>query len=60
MLNRSCHIHSVFVDGKRVSRHAMQDYKTFLKLQEVSVSKQAKAYRQGYEGNTNNAPTTTQ
>jgi hypothetical protein len=60
MLNRLCHIHSAFVNGKRVSRHAMKDCKTFLKLQEAAVSKQAKAKRQGYEGNTNNAPTMTQ
>jgi hypothetical protein len=60
MLNGSCHIHSAFVDGKRVSRHAMKDCKTFLKLQEAAVNKQAKAKRQGYEGNTNNAPTMTQ
>jgi hypothetical protein len=32
MLNGPCHIHSTFVDGKRVSRHAMNDCKTFLKL----------------------------
>jgi hypothetical protein len=32
MLNGPCHIHSAFVDGKRVSRHAMKDCKTFLKL----------------------------
>jgi hypothetical protein len=32
MLNGPFHIHSVFVDGKRVSRHAMEDCKTFLKL----------------------------
>jgi hypothetical protein len=32
MLNRRCHIHSAFVDGKRVSRHAMKDCTTFLKL----------------------------
>jgi hypothetical protein len=60
MLNGPCHIHSAFVDGKRVSRHAMEDCQTFLKLQEAAVSKQADAKRQGYEGNTNNAPTTTQ
>jgi hypothetical protein len=60
MLNGPCHIHSAFVDGKRVSRHAMKDCKTFLKLQEAVVNKQAKAKRQGYEGNTNNAPTMTQ
>jgi hypothetical protein len=47
----------MFVDGKRVSRHAMKDCKTFLKLQEAAVNKQAEAKRQGYEGNTNNAPT---
>jgi hypothetical protein len=34
----------------------MKDCKTFLKLQEVAGSKQAKARRQGYDGNTNNAP----
>jgi hypothetical protein len=60
MLNGPCHIHSAFVDGKRVSRHAMKDCKIFLKLQEAAVNKQAKAKRQGYEGNTSNAPTTTQ
>jgi hypothetical protein len=60
MLNGPCHIHSAFVDGKRVSRHAMKDCKTFLKLQEAAVNKQAEAKRQWYEGNTNNAPTTTQ
>jgi hypothetical protein len=60
MLNGPCHIHSTFVDGKRVSRHAMKDCKTFLKLQEATVNKQAEAKRQGYEGNTNNAPTMTQ
>jgi hypothetical protein len=32
MLNAPCHIHSAFVDGKRVSRHAMKDCTTFLKL----------------------------
>jgi hypothetical protein len=56
MLNGPCHIHYAFVDGKRVSRHAMQDCKTFLKLQEAAGTKQAKARRQGYDGNTNNAP----
>jgi hypothetical protein len=50
----------MFVDGKRVSRHTMKDCKTFLKLQEAAVNKQAEAKRQGYEGNTNNTPTTTQ
>jgi hypothetical protein len=56
MLNGPCHIHSTFVDGKRVSRHAMKDCKTFLKLQEAAIRKQAEAKRQGYEGNTNKAP----
>jgi hypothetical protein len=45
----------VFVDGKRVSRHAMKDCTMFLKLQEAALNMQAKAKRQGYEGNTNNA-----
>jgi hypothetical protein len=57
MLNGPCHIHSAFIDGKRVSRHAMKDCTTFLKLQEAAMSKQAEAKRQGYEGNTNNVPT---
>jgi hypothetical protein len=56
MLNGPCHIHSVFIDGKRVSRHAMKDCTTFLKLQEAALNKQAEAKRQGYEGNTNNVP----
>jgi hypothetical protein len=56
MLNGPCHIHYAFIDGKRVSRHAMKDCKMFLKLQEVAGNKQAEARRQGYEGNTNNAP----
>jgi hypothetical protein len=34
----------------------MKDCKTFLKLQEVAGNKQAEARRQGYAGNTNNAP----
>jgi hypothetical protein len=41
MLNGPCHIHSAFVDGKRVSRDAMKDCTTFLKLQEAAISKQA-------------------
>jgi hypothetical protein len=60
MLNGPCHIHSAFVDGKRVSRHAMKYCKTFLKLQEAAVNKQAEARRQGYEGNTSNTPPSTQ
>jgi hypothetical protein len=38
----------------------MKDCTTFLKLQEATLNKQAKAKRQGYEGNTSNAPTTQQ
>jgi hypothetical protein len=60
MLNGPCHIHSAFVDGKRVSRHAMKDCTMFLKLQEAAISKQAEAKRQGYKGNTSNAPTKSQ
>jgi hypothetical protein len=30
MLNGPCHIHSTFVDGKRVSRHAMKGCKNIL------------------------------
>jgi hypothetical protein len=43
MLNGPCHIHSAFVNGKRVSRHAMKDCTTFLKLQEAALNKQAEA-----------------
>jgi hypothetical protein len=39
MLNGPCHIHSTFVDGKRVSRHAMKGSTTFLKLQEAALNK---------------------
>jgi hypothetical protein len=35
----------------------MKDCTTFLKLQEAALSKQTKAKQQGYEGNSNNAPT---
>jgi hypothetical protein len=45
MLNGPCHIHSAFVDGKRVSRHGMKDCTTFLKLQEAALSKQTEAKR---------------
>jgi hypothetical protein len=38
----------------------MKDCTTFLKLQEAALNKQAEAKRQGYEGNTNNAPATQQ
>jgi hypothetical protein len=52
VLNGPCHFHYAFIDSKRVSRHAMKDCRTFLKLQEVVGNKQAKARRQGYDGNT--------
>jgi hypothetical protein len=35
----------------------MKDCTIFLKLQEVAMRKQVEAKRQGYEGNTSNAPT---
>jgi hypothetical protein len=38
----------------------MKDCTTFLKLQEAALNKQAKAKRQGYEGNTNNVPASQQ
>jgi hypothetical protein len=38
----------------------MKDCKMFLKLQEATGNKQAKARRQGYEGNTNNTPSSNQ
>jgi hypothetical protein len=60
MLNGPFHIHFAFVDGKRVSRHAMKDCKMFLKLQEAAGNKQAKARRQGYKGNANNMPPSNQ
>jgi hypothetical protein len=60
MLNRPCHIHSAFIDGKCISRHAMKDYTTFLKLQEAALNKQAEAKCQGYEGNTSNTLATQQ
>jgi hypothetical protein len=60
MLNGPCHIHFAFVDGKRVSRHAMKDCTMFLKLQEAVLNKQAEAKRQGYEGNANNVPASQQ
>jgi hypothetical protein len=34
----------------------MKDCKTFIKLQEAAVNKQAEAKRQGYEGNISNGP----
>jgi hypothetical protein len=38
----------------------MKDCTTFLKFQESALNKQAEAKRQGYEGNTNNAPASQQ
>jgi hypothetical protein len=38
----------------------MKDCTTFLKLQEAALNKQAEAKRQGYKGNTSNAPATQQ
>jgi hypothetical protein len=49
MLNGPCHIHYAFINGKK-----------FLNLQEVAGNKQAKARRQGYEGNTNKPPPASQ
>jgi hypothetical protein len=53
-------MHCTYIDGKRVSNHAMKDCKTFIKLQEAIGSKQAKARSQGYAGTlgaaANNAP----
>jgi hypothetical protein len=49
-------MHYAYIDGKRVSWHAMKDCRTFLKLQEAVGHKQAEARRQGYNGNTSNAP----
>jgi hypothetical protein len=45
MLNGPCHIHSAFVDGKRVSRHAMKYCTILLKLQEVALNKQTESRR---------------
>jgi hypothetical protein len=33
-------MHYTYIDGKRVSNHAMKDYRTFIKLQEAVGSKQ--------------------
>jgi hypothetical protein len=56
MLNGPCHMNYTYVDGKRVSRHAMKDCRTFLKLQEAVGFKQAEAKSQGYGGATKNMP----
>jgi hypothetical protein len=60
MLNGPCCIHSAFIDGKRLSRQPMKDCTMFWKLQEAALNKQAEAKRQGYVGNTNNAPASQQ
>jgi hypothetical protein len=57
MLNGPCHMHYTYINGNRVSNHAMKDCRTFIKLQEVVGSKQAEARNQGYAGAAeNNAP----
>jgi hypothetical protein len=43
MLNGPCHMHYTYIGRKRVSNHAMKDYRTFIKLQEAVGSKQAEA-----------------
>jgi hypothetical protein len=48
-----------YVDGKRVSRHAIKDCRTFIKLQEAVGYKQVEARSQGYGGNVKNAPPAT-
>jgi hypothetical protein len=53
-------MHHTHIDEKRVSRHAMKDCRTFLKLQEAVGFKQAKAKNQGYGGATNNTPSANQ
>jgi hypothetical protein len=42
-------MHYTYVDGKRVSRYAMKDYRTFLKLQEAVGLKQAEAKKSGLQ-----------
>jgi hypothetical protein len=48
-------MHYTFIDGKRVSKHAIKDCRMFLGLQEVAGLKQAEAKSQGYGGAANNA-----
>jgi hypothetical protein len=43
-------MHYTYIDRKRVSRHAMKDCRTFIKLQEAVGFKQAEACGQGYGG----------
>jgi hypothetical protein len=42
-------MHYTYIDGKRVSNHAMKDWRTFIKMQEA-VGKQVEARNQGYGG----------
>jgi hypothetical protein len=49
-------MHYAFINGKRVSWHALKDCRKFLKLQEAVGHKQAEARRKGYDENTTNAP----
>jgi hypothetical protein len=51
-------MHYAYINDKRVSRHAMKNCRTFLKLQEVVGDKQAEARRQGYNGNASSVPPT--
>jgi hypothetical protein len=53
-------MHYTYVDGKRVSRHAMKDCRTFIKLQEAVGFKQAEAKSQGYRGAMNSTPSANQ
>jgi hypothetical protein len=48
-------MHYTFIDGKRVSKQAIKDCRTFLRLQEVAGLKQTEAKSQGYGGAANNA-----
>jgi hypothetical protein len=53
-------MHYTYVDGKRLSRHAMKYCRTFLKLQEAVGFKQAEAKNHGYGGATKNTPSANQ
>jgi hypothetical protein len=53
-------MHYAYIDGKRVSWHAMKDCRKFLKLQEAVGHKHAEARRQRYNGNSSNVPLTNQ
>jgi hypothetical protein len=49
-------MHYTYINEKRVSRHAIKDYRIFLKLQEAVGFKQVEAKSKGYGGATNNTP----